>query len=577
MSESCRAPDGSTMWTFGLASNKWLTISLVALIGFTPLAMVLLLPKLVMAVGGMLGYYLRKKTAGRRAQILELVEADEKAARKAGGGTRRDSESDGWEKVDGTAVASANNGDKAAENFDGIIGFFHPFCNAGGGGERVLWAAILATQRRWPSAKIVVYTGDHDADKETILKNVLTRFDIKLHAPTITFLYLTTRDWVLASSWPKLTLLGQSIGSIRLAWDAFSLLTPDIFIDTMGYAFALGLGHILFHDVPTAAYVHYPTISTDMLSSLDPNSPTGSQGVNAGKGVGLHGKLKKFYWESFAYIYSYVGGIIDLVMTNSTWTQEHINSLWGPWRKENYKLPAVAVFPPVAVKKFTDSIPLTLESESKREPILLYLAQFRPEKNHKLILSSFAKFMSTKSPATKGAKLVLIGSVRDDADSKRVYELRLLANELQIKDAVEFHLDATFDEIISWVGKASIGVNGMWNEHFGIGVVEYQAAGLICVVHDSGGPKRDIVTKIDGERTGFHAMSEEEFAEGFEKALALGQKEKLEMRIRARKSAGRFTEDVFERAWLGQMDKLVDMRRELQRLHPIHLEAKKRQ
>lgn len=127
MSESCRAPDGSTMWTFGLASNKWLTISLVALIGFTPLAMVLLLPKLVMAVGGMLGYYLRKKTAGRRAQILELVEADEKAARKAGGGTRRDSESDGWEKVDGTAVASANNGDKAAEDFDGIIGFFHPF------------------------------------------------------------------------------------------------------------------------------------------------------------------------------------------------------------------------------------------------------------------------------------------------------------------------------------------------------------------------------------------------------------------------------------------------------------------
>lgn len=44
--------------------------------------------------------------------------------------------------------------------------------NAGGGGERVLWAAIRATQRRWPKAVCVVYTGDHDASKATILERV---------------------------------------------------------------------------------------------------------------------------------------------------------------------------------------------------------------------------------------------------------------------------------------------------------------------------------------------------------------------------------------------------------------------
>ena len=44
--------------------------------------------------------------------------------------------------------------------------------NAGGGGERVLWAAIRATQKRWPSAKCVVYTGDHDVDKKAILARV---------------------------------------------------------------------------------------------------------------------------------------------------------------------------------------------------------------------------------------------------------------------------------------------------------------------------------------------------------------------------------------------------------------------
>lgn len=44
--------------------------------------------------------------------------------------------------------------------------------NAGGGGERVLWAAIRATQKRWPNAKCVVYTGDHDVDKRAILARV---------------------------------------------------------------------------------------------------------------------------------------------------------------------------------------------------------------------------------------------------------------------------------------------------------------------------------------------------------------------------------------------------------------------
>lgn len=30
-----------------------------------------------------------------------------------------------------------------------VIAFFHPYCNAGGGGERVLWAAIKAIQSKY--------------------------------------------------------------------------------------------------------------------------------------------------------------------------------------------------------------------------------------------------------------------------------------------------------------------------------------------------------------------------------------------------------------------------------------------
>lgn len=361
-----------------------------------------------------------------------------------------------------------------------------------------------------------------------------------------------------------------------MAWDAFSLLTPDIFVDTMGYAFSLALSKLLFRDVPTGAYVHYPTISTDMLSSLDPNSEVGGQGVNAGKGRGAAGIGKKIYWELFAKLYSVVGGSIDIVMTNSTWTMEHITSLWGEWLKEFNKPRPVVVYPPVAVEELEREVEVSESSEKNREKVLLYIAQFRPEKNHSLILNAFAEFMATGTPATKGTRLVLVGSVRDDGDSKRVYELRLQANELKIKDSVEFHLDASWPEILDWLRKASVGVNGMWNEHFGIGVVEYQAAGLISVVHDSGGPKRDIVTKIDGEPTGmvkapfcdllltkpqgFHAITATDFAQGFEAALSLPAEAKLAMRKRARQSAKRFTEEEFAKDWIIQMEKLVALR-----------------
>jgi alpha-1,2-mannosyltransferase len=379
-----------------------------------------------------------------------------------------------------------------------------PPSNAGGGGERVLWAAIRATQQRWPRATCVVYTGDHGVTKDAMLSRVSSRFNIQLHPPTIHFLYLTTRHWVLASTWPRFTLAGQSLGSIIMAWDAFSLLVPDIFIDTMGYAFALGLAKFLFgKSVPTAAYVHYPTISTDMLDSLDPSSAVGDKGLNAGQGVGLRGALKKRYWRLFAAAYSLVGASADVVMTNSSWTQKHIQQLWGP-RRQSSQPPIAVVYPPVAVSELQREVDVSPASDQRREKMLLYIAQFRPEKNHQLILQAFAEFVKSSeyTKAADGARLVLVGSVRGDADSKRVYQLRLLANELHIKDRVEFRLDAPWKDVLELLRRASVGVNAMWNEHFGIGVVEYQASGLVAVVHNSGGPKMDIVVDIEGNPTG---------------------------------------------------------------------------
>ena len=190
-------------------------------------------------------------------------------------------------------------------------------------------------------------------------------------------------------------------------------MVPDVFIDTMGYAFALGLCKFLFRDIPTGAYVHYPTISTDMLDSLDPGTSVGTQGVNAGQGKGSRGLAKKTYWQLFAQLYSWVGSSIDVVMTNSTWTQAHVKSLWGPHRiQKDRRHPIAVVYPPVAVRELEQEVEVSEASEKKREHVLLYIAQFRPEKNHQLIIQSYAEFLKTKTKAAEKAKLVLVGSVR---------------------------------------------------------------------------------------------------------------------------------------------------------------------
>jgi alpha-1,2-mannosyltransferase len=39
-----------------------------------------------------------------------------------------------------------------------ILSIFHPFCDSGGGGERVLWMAIKAIQEKFPDKICAIYT-----------------------------------------------------------------------------------------------------------------------------------------------------------------------------------------------------------------------------------------------------------------------------------------------------------------------------------------------------------------------------------------------------------------------------------
>lgn len=64
-----------------------------------------------------------------------------------------------------------------------------------------------------------------------------------------------------------------------------------------------------------------------------------------------------------------------------------------------------------------------------------------------------------------------------------------LARHLSLENNVEFKLNIPFDELVSEIRNSSMGLHAMWNEHFGISVVENMAAGLIMIANNSGGPR----------------------------------------------------------------------------------------
>ncbi len=107
----------------GAAITAHLVVPALCLV---PLLSILLLPWMWRMAGATLGWYLRRKTEGRRWQILEAVGEDEKRY-EARGSDRKGGTGDEWESVEAYAAGSAGNGEKGQEDWDGIVGFFHPF------------------------------------------------------------------------------------------------------------------------------------------------------------------------------------------------------------------------------------------------------------------------------------------------------------------------------------------------------------------------------------------------------------------------------------------------------------------
>ncbi|KAK4564659.1 hypothetical protein RGQ29_006655 [Quercus rubra] len=206
------------------------------------------------------------------------------------------------------------------------MGFFHPYTNDGGGGERVLWCAVKAIQEETSHLDLdcVIYTGDHDASPHSLMARALDRFGVKLiHPPKVVHLY--KRKWFEETTYPHFTMIGQSLGSVYLSWEALYKFTPLYYFDTSGYAFTYPLARMFGCKV--ICYTHYPTISLDMIYRVRERYSMYNNDALIAQSIWLS-QCKVLYYTIIGWMYGFVGSCAHLAMVNSSWNQSHIEKLW---------------------------------------------------------------------------------------------------------------------------------------------------------------------------------------------------------------------------------------------------------
>ncbi|RHZ30080.1 hypothetical protein DYB31_001508 [Aphanomyces astaci] len=411
------------------------------------------------------------------------------------------------------------------------IGFFHPYAASGGGGERVLFCAL---QTLPATSTAVIYIGEPITPTK-LLQDAQSRFnfsasDVKCKIVVVELAYRTLLE---AKHYPRFTLLGQSIGSMLLGLEAFLRHPVGVWVDTTGCAFTYPLAWLGGATIVT--YTHYPTISMDMLDVVARRDVAFNNDAAVAKSL-TKSTAKLVYYRFFAALYGFVGGFAQVVMVNSRWTLNHIKQLWRS------ALPLV-VYPPCGTTSF-QTFPL-----ADRQPWALSVAQFRPEKDHSLQLRAMRVLLDTHPDAMattfRDFKMILLGSCRGDEDEARVSVLRQECADLGLGDSrVQFVVNAPFSDLTSYLAKASIGLHSMRNEHFGIGIVEMMAAGLVVIAHDSGGPREDIVKP----GTGYLATTPEEYATYMYDILTQPN-DADDTRQAARVSAGRVSDEIFQESF----------------------------
>ncbi|KAI6195101.1 Glycosyl transferase domain containing protein [Aphelenchoides besseyi] len=422
------------------------------------------------------------------------------------------------------------------------IAFVHPYCEAGGGGEVVLWEMIKTISDKKLFPEIFVYTKQMTSEEEKEIKRrICERFKIKEWPSEVEFVQTRFRHLLEPQYYPRFTLFCQQfVGALVFSLECLFRLTSEYVVESTGIPVALPVFKCLGGS-KVLVYMHYPTITNNMITRVTNREEIYNNAEFIARSQ-LLTNCKLWYYRFFAFLYQLCGRCTDCLLVNGSFTANHIRELWNC----NPEL----CYPPVNLNSFRNLNSTAEEIWTNEKKLnIVSLAQFRPEKNHSMQLETLAELKRNFGNTYQKCCLVMIGGVRNDADRAIVENLHKQAEKLGLKLGEDYRIECegyTLEEIRSELENSMIAIHTMLDEHFGIAVVELMAAGLITITHKSGGPNLDIIADLDTQAGFLGENDPKSYAEIIDNIMNQTANERNDIREAAKQRAKTFGLEKFQ-------------------------------
>jgi alpha-1,2-mannosyltransferase len=293
------------------------------------------------------------------------------------------------------------------------LGFLHPHCHAGGGGEKVLWAMVCALLRS-TDRTAVIYTVDPHPLPQVLLQ-VQRQFGLDLAPLSARIQLVVCRLEFCTRPAPRLTMLLQVLFDLLFMVECLLRKPCRQVIDTTGLPFS-ALVRLLAPGVRVYSYVHYPFISAEMVQKVrDRVQDYNNQVAHSWTLT----QLKVLYYQAIYRGYQLAGLLVSSAWANSTWTCRHMQAAWP-------RTPMELAYPPCSVPLLKDIPP--------KQNVLVSFAQFRPEKDHALQVRVYRRLrQETARLGLPCPEFYMLGSCRNAQDEALLAELEKQSQGLDIK------------------------------------------------------------------------------------------------------------------------------------------------
>jgi alpha-1,2-mannosyltransferase len=157
------------------------------------------------------------------------------------------------------------------------------------------------------------------------------------------------------------------------------------------------------------------------------------------------------------------------------------------------------------------------------------------------------------SKKAKDIVLLMFGSTRNSDDESYVKKLEKAISSANVEDTVKIYVNQSYNVLRFFLSTAHIGLHTMWNEHFGISIVEMIASGIVTIAHNSGGPKDDI---IKNHENGYLADTAEGYCSYIED-ISQNYEKKDNLKVKGREKAKEFSDEIFVTKMLTELKHVI--------------------